>query len=298
METNQSRCHQGYILGPLLFLIYINDVVEDIHGNIRLFADDTSLFISVDDPTEAAQLLNSDMEKIDQWAKKWLVRFNPAKSEFLLFSRKINKPFHTPIIMNNQVISEVAVHKHLGLTFTNDCTWYEHLAQIKTKAWQRIKIMRKLKFLLTRKSLHTIYFSFIRPLLEYADVVWDNCTQYEVDELEKIQNEAARIVTGATRLVSINFLHCETGWDSLASRRNKRKIIMFQKMYTGLSPAYLSALIPATIGANVSYNLRNPKIFKPCNVDLSCITSHFYLVLYEHGTASPRTPKTPILLHH
>ena len=125
---------QGSKLGPLLFLTYINDIVEDIHYNIRLFADDTSLFIIVDDPTEAAQLLNSDMEKIDQLAKKWLVRFNPAKSESLLFSRKINKPFHPPIIMNNQVISEVAVHKHLGLTFTNDCTWHEHLAQIKTKA--------------------------------------------------------------------------------------------------------------------------------------------------------------------
>ena len=125
--------------------------------------------------------------------------------------------------MNNQVISEVAVHKHLGLTFTNDCTWHEHLAQIKTKAWQRINIMHKLKFLLDRKFLQTIYFSFIRPLLKYADVVWDNCTQYEVNELEKIQNEAARIVTVATRLVSINLLHCETGWDSLASRRNKHK---------------------------------------------------------------------------
>ena len=249
---------QGSILGPLLFLIYINDIVEDVHCNIRLFADDTSLFIIVDDPTEAAEMLNSDMEKIHQWAKRWLVRFNPAKSESLLLSRKINKPFHPPIIMNNQVISEVAKHKHLGLTFSHDCTWHEHLAQAKAKAWQRINIMRKLKFLLDRKSLQTIYFSFIRPLLEYADVVWDNCTQYEVEELEKIHNEAARIVTGATRLVSINLLHCETGWESLASRRNKHKIIMFHKMYTGLSPAYLSALVPATVGANISYNLRNP----------------------------------------
>ena len=66
--------------------------------------------------------------------------------------------------------------------------------------------MRKLKFKLDRRSLQTIYFSFIRPLLEYADVVWDNCTQYEVNDLEKIQNEAARIVAGATRLVSINSL--------------------------------------------------------------------------------------------
>ena len=118
--------------------------------------------------------------------------------------------------------------------------------------------MRKLRFALDRKSLQTIHFSFIRPLLEYADVVWDNCTQYEADELEKIQIEAARIVTGATRLASLNPLYCEIGLDTLACRRNKHKIIMFYKMYTGLSPAYLSALLAATVGANVSYNLGNP----------------------------------------
>ena len=79
--------------------------------------------------------------------------------------------------------------------------------------------MRKLKFKLDRRSLQTIYFSFIRPLLEYADIVWDNCTQYEVNDLEKIQNEAARIVSGTTRLVSINSLSLETGLQSLSSRR-------------------------------------------------------------------------------
>ena len=78
-----------------------------------------------------------------------------------------------------------------------------HIINIKTKAWFRINIMRRLKFQLDRKSLETIYMSFIRPLLEYASVVWDNCTQYESVELQKIHNEAARIVTRATKLVSL-----------------------------------------------------------------------------------------------
>ena len=76
--------------------------------------------------------------------------------------------------------------------------------------------MRKLKFQLDRKSLQTIFFSFIRPLLEYADVVWNNCTQYESNELDKIQNEAARIVTGATKLASLTlFTQKQVGkhWD-------------------------------------------------------------------------------------
>ena len=95
----------------------------------------------------------------------------------------------------------------------------------------RIDIMRKLtcKFQLDRRSLQIIYFSFIRPLLEYADVVWDNCFRYEANELEKSQNEAARIVTGATKLVSINKLLKETGWESLSTRRKKHKLTLFIK---------------------------------------------------------------------
>ena len=103
--------------------------------------------------------------------------------------------------MDETQINEVTSHKHLGVIFSNDCSWHNHIEHIKTKAWNRINVMRKLKFKLDRRSLQTIYFSFIRPVLEYADVVWNNCAQYESNELEKIQNEAARIVTGATKLV-------------------------------------------------------------------------------------------------
>ena len=79
----------------------------------------------------------------------------------------------------------------------------------------RINIVRKLKFKLDRKSLETIYTTFIRPLLEYGDIIWDNCTQAEKDELDKIQNKVARIATGATKLVSINNLYKEICWESL-----------------------------------------------------------------------------------
>ena len=105
--------------------------------------------------------------------------------------------------------------------------------------------MRKLKFQLSRKSLQIIFFSFIRPLLEYADVVLDNCTQYEANEkLEKIQHEAARIVSGATKLVSIDKLLKEVGCDTLSCRRKKHKQILFYKMINGLCPDYLSSLVP------------------------------------------------------
>ena len=154
--------------------------------------------------------------------------------------------------MNQQQISEVNYHKHLGLIFSNDCTWHEHVDYIKAKAWHRLNITRKLKFTLYRTSLQTIYFTFIRPLLEYADVVWDNCTQYKANELEQIQNEAARIVKGATKLVSIHSLLLETGWESLTSRREKHKLILYYKMQNGLTPNFLSFLVPPTVGSTTT----------------------------------------------
>ena len=95
--------------------------------------------------------------------------------------------------------------------------------------------MRKLKFLLDRRSLEIMYVSFIRPLLEFADVVWDNCTVYEVNAREKIQLEAARIVNGTTKLVSLEMQYKETGWETLEVRRSKhstkRVITFLQSIY-------------------------------------------------------------------
>lgn len=96
--------------------------------------------------------------------------------------------------------------------------------------------MRKLKCKLDRKPLETIYLTFIRTLLEYGDIIWNNSTQYEKQELEKNQNEAARIATGTTKLVSINSLYNEICWETLERRRYKRKMTLFYKMMYNISP--------------------------------------------------------------
>lgn len=248
---------QGSILGPMLFLLYINDIVHDIGSNIRLFADDTSLFIIVDNPMNAAARLTLDLEKISRWAATWLVTFNPTKTESLLISRKLSRDQHPPIFMQNHQISEVSAHKHLGVFFSNDCSWHNHITYITDKAWFRVNIMRKLKYKLDRKSLEIIYTAFIRPLLEYGDVIWDNCTLQDKQELDKIQNEAARIATGTTKLVSLNCLYREIKWESLEHRRNKHKMTLFYKMLHNLTPLYLSSLIPQSVSDISHYNLRN-----------------------------------------
>ena len=90
--------------------------------------------------------------------------------------------------MNNETVTSVESHKHLGITLERSSSWYKHIQLITSKAWQRIHIIRKLKFHMDRKSLDIIYTSFIRPFLEYADVVWYNLTKYQEDELEQNTN--------------------------------------------------------------------------------------------------------------
>jgi hypothetical protein len=148
--------------------------VTDIQSTIKLFADDTSLYLIVDDPNETADSLNNDLTKIHDWATKWLVTFNAQKTETMTISRKINKPDHPPFYMDNNDISTVSEHKHLGLVISDNGSWEKHIDMITGKAYKRINILRKFKFILDRKTLEKIYFTLVRPLLEYADVIWYN----------------------------------------------------------------------------------------------------------------------------
>ncbi|XP_060556211.1 uncharacterized protein LOC132716894 [Ruditapes philippinarum] len=167
---------------------------------------------------------------------------------------------HPSLNMHGQIIPEVEHHKHLQMTARS---WHEHIKYIVNKAWKRVHIMRRLKFTLDRKSLEVIYTSFIRPILEYADVIWNNCSMAEKDMFDKFQNECARIVSGATKLVSLDKIQQEVNWSSLKERRRVQRLIMFYKMINGLAPEYLTNLVPPNIGSSSSYNLRNPDQLRP-----------------------------------
>ena len=125
--------------------------------------------------------------------------------------------------MDNTVISESSSHKHLGLTFSNTCTWSEHIKLITDTAWSRLNLLRVLKFRIKRRALQKLYFAFIRPLLEYSALSGTTVLLKTKKKLESIHTEAARIITGATKLCYIEKLYSELGWETLQERRNKQK---------------------------------------------------------------------------
>ena len=225
-----------------MYTFKLNDIVSSIKSNIRLFADDTSLYITVEDPAAASITLNPDLATIHAWSQAWLVSFNPSKTESIIFSRKRNKPIYPPLSMNHVNIAEVNCHKHLGLTFSANLKWDTHISLTLKKAWQRIGIMRSLKFLINRSCLERMYISFIRPILEYSDVVWDNCSDFLIHEIESVQVEAARICTGATKYCNIEKLLNDLRWETLIERRKHHRLVFFYKMIHGRAvPIQISA---------------------------------------------------------
>ena len=253
---------QGSVLGPFLFLLYINDIVDNIYNHIRLFADDTSLFAVIDNNLDTvSQSLTDDLGKIDSWAKNWAVTFNPSKTETLTFTRR--NVIHPYIFFgtDGEEIKEVDQHCHLGLNFQSNATWKEHINIIYNKACSRLHLLRQVKYLLDRNSLITIYLAFIRPVLEYADTIWDNCTLGESNLLESVQIEASRIITGLRRTTSLRKLYCELGFEKLSDRRKKHKLITFYKIVNGLCPPYMFDLLSPCIPREHGYNLRQGQNF-------------------------------------
>ena len=129
----------------------------------------------------------------------------------LLITRKLQPQLHPPLEMNSITLKEASTHKHLGITFSSSCTWSEHINNITDTAWKRFNIIRTLKFKISRLALEKLYTVYVRPLLEYSDSVWDNCSNDCKRQLESIHNEAARIVSGATKLCSIETMLADLG---------------------------------------------------------------------------------------
>ena len=237
-----SGIPQGSVLGPLLFLIYINDLHDGINSLCKIFADDTYLFSKVFDIHKSASNLNDDLEKISYLACQWKMQFNPdpnKQANEVIFSRKTssNNLSHPPIKFNNNDISKCPHQKHVGIVLDSKLNFNVHLDK-KIKKWKRIiGLIRRLSINLPRNALLTIYKSFVRPHLDYGDILYDkpNNENFQ-NKLEKVQYRACLAITGAIQGTSKTKLYDELCLHSLIKRRWCNKLIFFYKTVNGLLP--------------------------------------------------------------
>ena len=171
----QSGVPQGSVLGPLLFLIFINDLEAGIISQIKFFADDTSLYSVVKDPETSARELNHDLEVISSWAKQWKMSFNPdptKPAEEILFSQKRKPVSHPPLFFNGIEVKRVTEHKHLGLILDPKLNFAAHFKEKSAKAKKGIGLIKYLRSYLPTNSLDQIYKMHVRSHLDYCDFIY------------------------------------------------------------------------------------------------------------------------------
>ena len=157
-----------------MFLIYINDLSEGLSTNAKLFADDASLFSVIHDSQTSANILKKDLELIHNWDFQWKMNFNldPTKqTQEVMFSSKTKKLPHPHLVFNNTKVTQSICKKHLGIILDSELTFENHINMVTTKINKTIGLLRKLQNLLPRTALIKIYKAFVRPHLDYGDIL-------------------------------------------------------------------------------------------------------------------------------
>jgi ribonuclease P/MRP protein subunit RPP40 len=267
---------QGSILGPLLFLLYVSDLSTNLENQSSLFADDTTIICPItNNPTANIITLNNDLIRLHNWADLWRITFNPDKTVYIRVSKKTNKPPLDPIYLNKTIIKEVEHHPNLGIIYNNKTDWKFHLANIAKKVALRMAYLKCLQLNLPRSALERIYTTMIRPIIEYGDIVYDNITITQSQQLEHLQRRAALICTGGYRHTEHRVLLNELGWDTLTSRRKKHRLTAYYKMIKNKGPEHILPHLPETVAAH-HYNLRNRNKLIPRFTRLTCSLKSFF----------------------
>jgi hypothetical protein len=174
---------QGSVLVPLLFLVYINDIGDKLLSLSRFFADDTSLGYASQDEAQIKYVINHDLHELGDWPKRWLMSFNPDKTEIMLF-KYVKNSTNFNFYFDGILIPLASDHKHLGITLSEEIKWNKHVENLikekdkKKKSVSKhihVCVLRKLKCKLNKQYLEKLYLIYIRPIFEYACEVWDIC---------------------------------------------------------------------------------------------------------------------------
>ena len=244
-----SGVPQGTVLGPLLFLVYINDLPELVTCKIRLFADDALIYREIDS-TEDTLKLQEDLNQLMTWESDWSMEFNPEKCKVLRVTNK-RKTINQTYTMHNEILEEVDSAKYLGVHIHKKLSWNTHVDYTVKKANQtRCFLQRNLRTCHQDVKLQC-YKTYVRPILEYGSIVWDPYLTKNINKLEMVQRKSARFITHDWKYNSSPTTMLENlELKSLQQRRMENKVKLMHRMIHGEIET-LSSIVPRARNTNI-----------------------------------------------
>ena len=249
-----SGIPQGSVLGPLLFLLFINDLPRSIDSVVKLYADDVLMYRSIKDPSDH-QALQNDLNKLTHWSTIWQMPFNLTKCEYLIVTNK-SSPLMYHYKLNDYEIQRVQSAKYLGLTISGNLSWSTHISGIIGRANSALSFFRRNFGQCTQTIKTKCYQTYIRPICEYAAVIWSPHLQTNIHQLEMIQRKATRFVfNDYSRHSSVTTMLNELDWKSLEKRRDDTILVMFHKIinqYVDIPYDHILHEVPSTTRSSSS----------------------------------------------
>ena len=226
-----SGVPQGSVLGPLLFLIYINDLLDEITSKGKLFADDSKLFRRIHDEDDYVAL-QRDLLKLQEWSSTWLLKFNESKCKVMHIGTRGAPNDHYNYNLNGNILEETDLEKDLGVYVTPDWKSGAHVAKVAAKANSMVGRINRTFNYMDKDMFKALYPSMIRTHMEYAVQSWSPHLAKDIILLEKVQRRATKLVH-SLRDEPYEERKQDLGLTSLAERRERGDLIQVFKIIHG-----------------------------------------------------------------
>ena len=288
---------QGSVLGPFLFLLFINDVTNCIPdgGVSNLFADDNFIYVACDTLSEVQHKLQNILDAVSEWYKSNRLMINTDKTKIMLIGSRHQlqtlRLDDFTIKYDGNVLELVNKAKYLGIYISSDLTWDVHVQYMCKQLHYYVSLLRRLSNIFPRSILLKIYKAYIQPRFDYGVTVWGSTTEGNLNKIQRIQNLAARILTGNYDFINYRGIDLVKSLKlfNIRERRDYFLCVLIFKSIHGLAPYYLSDRVDMNFDI-LGYNTRSTHMM---NVYLPAVKKDLFKnsLIYKGGQLWNRLPE-------